>query len=157
MNLRRYYRPKAIVFITQVVQDRMLVFVDEVHLALLRSALQRVKALHPFSMLGYVFLPDHFHMLIKPTGSSNFSQIMHSFKTNFARAHKRSQGISGSLKFWQRRFWDHIIRDEADLFRHLDYIHYNPVKHQLVSKPENWDHTSFVLWRERGLYPDGWG
>jgi putative transposase len=157
MNFRRYYVPNSIVFITQVVQDRKPVFRNEAHLELLRSTLRRVKELHPFSMLGYAFLPDHFHLLIKPTGDSNFSRIMHSLKPNFTKAYKRAIGITGSMKFWQKRFWDHIIRDEVDLRRHLDYVHYNPVKHGLVTKPEDWVHSSFLTWKKRGAYPDGWG
>ena len=86
MNFRRYYTPNAIIFITQVVQNRIPIFANETHLNLLRSTLHRVKALHPFSMLGYVFLSDHLHLLIKPTGNSNFSQIMHSLKPNFTKA-----------------------------------------------------------------------
>jgi putative transposase len=108
-------------------------------------------------MVGYVFLPDHCHLLIRPTGSSTFSQIMHSLKPNFTKAYKEATGIVGSMKFWQKRFWDHIIRDEMDLERHLDYIHYNPVKHGLTTKPEDWRHSSFLAWKERGAYPDGWG
>jgi putative transposase len=157
MNFRRYYVPDAIVFITQIVQDRMPIFRNETHLDLLRSTLHQVKTLHPFSMLGYVFLPDHFHLLIKLTGSSNFSQIMHSLKPNFTKAYKHSMGFAGKMKFWQRRFWDHVVRDEMDLARHLDYIHYNPVKHRLVTKPEDWRHSSFLEWKKRGAYPDGWG
>lgn len=61
------------------------------------------------------------------------------------------------MNFWQMRFWDHIIRDEVDLQRHLDYIHYNPVKHGWVAKPEDWPHSSFLAWKERGAYTDGWG
>jgi putative transposase len=87
MNFRRYCVPNAIVFITQVVQDCAPVFRDETHLELLRSTLRRVKALHPSSMLSYAFMPDHFHLLIKPTGDSNFSQIMHSLKPNFTKAY----------------------------------------------------------------------
>jgi putative transposase len=156
-DIRRYYIPDAIVFITQVVQDREPIFKNEHHLELLRSALRRTKELYPFSMLGYVFLYDHFHLLVRPTGKSNFSQIMHSLKPNFTKAYKQSTGATGSIKFWQRRFWDHIIRDETDLQCHLDYIHYNPVRHGLVSRPEDWAHSSFLAWKERGLYPDGWG
>ena len=157
MNFRRYYIPNAIVFITQVVQDRQPIFRDETCIALLRSTLHRVQELHPFSMLGYVFLPDHLHLLIKSTGSSTFSQIMHSLKPNFTKAYKRVVGITDPMKFWQKRFWDHVIRDDTDLERHLDYIHYNPVKHGLVTKPEDWIHGSFLAWKERGAYPDGWG
>ena len=157
MNFRRYYTPNAIIFITQVVQNRIPIFANETHLNLLRSTLHRVKALHPFSMLGYVFLPDHLHLLIKPTGNSNFSQIMHSLKPNFTKAYKQTIGVTGDMKLWQKRFWEHTIRDELDFERHLDYIHYNPVKHGLVASPEDWEHSSFVAWKERGVYPDGWG
>ena len=58
---------------------------------------------------------------------------------------------------WQRRFWDHSIRNPEDLERHLDYIHYNPVKHGLVAKPEVWSQSSFLAWKEHGAYPDQWG
>jgi putative transposase len=150
-DIRRYYVPNAIIFITQVVQDRKPIFRDARCLELLCSTLHRVKELHPFSMLGYVFLFDHFHLLIKPTGESNFSQVMHSLKPNFTKAYKQATGIADSVKFWQRRFWDHIIRDEIDLQRHLDYIHYNPVKHGLAARPEDWSRSSFLAWKEQGF------
>jgi putative transposase len=146
MDIRRYYVPGAVVFITQVVRNRKPVFRDEACLELLLSTLRRVKELHPFAMLGYVFLPDHFHLLIKPTGDSNFSQVMHSLKPNFTKSYKRMMGITGSLKFWQRRFWDRVVRDEREFQLCLDYIHYNPIKHSLANRPENWRHSSFSAW-----------
>ncbi len=123
---------------------------------LLRSTLRTVKAYHPFTMLAYVFLPDHFHILIQPTGESNFSQIMHSLKPNFTKQYKRLTGMeeSKSLKFWQKRFWDHIIRDEHDLENHLHYIHFNPVKHGLIVDPRNWADSSYLEWEKRGLYSE---
>jgi putative transposase len=157
MSLRRYYVPNAVVFITQVVQGREPVFRTAGHVDRLRSTLHRVKELYPFVMLGYVFLPEHLHLMLAPTGSNTFSQIMHSFKPNFTKVYKQAVGIDGSLRFWQPRFYDHIIRDEDDLARHLDYIHYNPVKHRWVSKPEDWPHSSFLAWKERGVYEDEWG
>ena len=157
MNVHRYYIPNAIVFITQVVDQRMPVFHNEVAVALLRTTLHKVIELHPFVMLGYVFLPDHFHLLIRPTGDSNFSQIMHSLKPNFTKAYKEMIGAAGPMKFWQKGFWDHIIRDEADFERHLDYIHYNPVHHQLVERPEEWPDSSFMIWKQRDFYADHWG
>ena len=121
---------------------------------LLRSTLRTVKELHPFTMLAYVFLPEHFHILIQPTGESNFSQIMHSLKPNFTKQYKRLTGKteSESFKFWQKRFWDHVIRDEHDLENHLHYIHYNPVKHGLIADPRNWVDSSYMEWEMRGLY-----
>jgi len=138
MDFRRYYVPGSIVFITQVVQDRQPVFAKAEWIELLLGTLKTTQSLYPFRMLAYVFLPDHFHILIRPTGDSNFSAIMHSLKPNFTKAYKRATNIRGVLNFWQKRFWDHIIRDETDLQNHLDYIHYNPVKHDLVSQPEAW-------------------
>jgi putative transposase len=61
------------------------------------------------------------------------------------------------MKLWQKRFWEHTIRDVSDFEHHLDYIHYNPVKHSLVSNPAHWPHSSFLAWQQRGAYPVGWG
>ena len=106
-------------------------------------------------MLAYVFLYDHFHILIQPTGASNFSQIMHSLKPNFTKTYKKTLGLSKSqsMQFWQKRFWDHVIRDDRDLENHIHYIHLNPVKHGYVSDPRNWLDSSYVEWENRGLYP----
>jgi putative transposase len=122
---------------------------------LLREILRNVKELHPFVMLGYVFLFDHFHMLIQPTGESNFSDIMRSLKTTFTREYKKVIGLepSQAMKFWQKRFWDHVIRDDKDLENHLHYIHFNPVKHGYVRDPRDWRDSSYIGWEKRGLYP----
>jgi putative transposase len=157
MNVRRYYVPNSIVFLTQVVDGRQPVFQHRQHLDLLRTVLHNVKEIHPFQMLAYVFLPEHFHLLIRPTGASTFSDIMQSLKRNFTLEYKESLGIKGRMKFWQKGFWDHVIRDEDDFSNHLDYIHYNPVKHGLVTHPEDWPHSSFMEWKQRGVYPDRWG
>ena len=157
MNFRRYYIPNSIVFITQVVHECEPIFRNPAHLELLKLVLRNVKALHPFDMLAYVFLFDHFHLLIRPTGASTFSKIMHSLKPNFTKQYKASIGLQGSMKFWQKRFRDHLIRDEVDFARHIDYIHYNPVKHGLVTRPEDWPHSSFQYWQEKGAYAEQWG
>lgn len=157
MNIRRYYVPNSIVFITQVVDGRAPVFTHEPFIVLLRTILRNVKELHPFNMVGYVFLTDHFHLMIRPTGSSNFSQIMQSLKRNFTLDYKEMIGVSGHMKFWQKGFWDHIIRDDIDFERHLDYIHYNPVRHGLTDKPESWLHSSFIYWQKRDVYTPQWG
>jgi len=157
MNIKRYYMPNAIVFITQVVDGRTPIFAQPVFVDLLRTILHNVKTLHPFVMLGYAFLPEHFHLLLRPTGTSTFSAIMQSLKRNFTLDYKRKIGIAGHMKFWQKGFWDHIIRDEIDFQRHLDYIHYNPVHHGLVDKPEAWPHSSFVHWQQRAIYTERWG
>lgn len=157
MNIRRFYVPGTIVFISQVVNGRQPIFQNQAHLHLLLGTLHNVKQIHPFRMLGYVFLPDHFHLLIRPTGTSTFSDIMHSLKRNFTFAYKKSLGIQTGMQFWQKRFWDHLIRDELDFAHHLDYIHYNPVAHGYVSDPADWQYSSFTHWQARGVYPERWG
>jgi putative transposase len=157
MNFRRYYIPGSIVFITNVVHNREPVFAREADLNLLRHTLHRTQQLHPFLMIAYAFLPDHMHLMIRPTGASNFSQIMHSTKSYFTHAYKQVHGLEGSLRFWQKRFRDHLIRDADDFEHHLHYIHYNPVKHGYVTRPEAWLHSSFAAWKQKGAYPDRWG
>lgn len=157
MNIRRYYVPNAVVFITQVVDRRIPVFQTPAFVTQLRITLRQVKVLHPFDMIGYVFLPEHFHLMVRPTGQSNFSAIMQSTKRNFTLDYKKRIGVSGRMKFWQKGFWDHVIRDELDFVRHLDYIHYNPVRHGLVDKPEAWPDSSFAYWQQQGGYPARWG
>ncbi len=157
MNIQRYYVPDAIVFITQIVDGRQPIFQHPDHIELLLTTLRNVKTHHPFAMIGYVILPDHIHLLIRPTGDSNFSQIMQSRKRNFTIQYKTTIGVDGPMKFWQKGFWDHVIRDEIDFQRHLDYIHYNPVRHQLVQKPEEWAYSSYRHWQARNVYPERWG
>jgi putative transposase len=155
VNFRRYYIPGSAVFITQVIQNREPVFHDPQVMNLLHEILRNVRQLHPFISLGSVFLPDHFHLIMQPTGASNFSEIMHSLKPNFTRAYKKLIGLSPSetMKFWQKRFWDHVIRDDRDFENHLHYVHYNPVKHGLVKDPRDWKDSSYIEWEQRGLYP----
>ena len=123
-------------------------------MTLLRDTLHEVKGRYPFIMLGYVFLPDHFHVIIKPEGNNNFSQIMHSLKFNFTKSYKKEINHNGHLQFWQKRFWDHVIRNEIDLENHIHYIHYNPIKHGYVKGLRDWNDSSFDAWQKRGAYPE---
>ena len=152
MDIRRYYFPEQIVFITQIIENRRKLFANPEMINLLRQIMHYVNEYHPFSMLGYAFLPDHFHILIRPTGQSNFSQIMHSIKRNFTKSYKEKNNISTRVNLWQKRFWDHVIRDEDDLENHLHYMHFNPVKHGYVKDPAEWNDSSFTAWQNRGLY-----
>lgn len=152
MNIRRYYYPNQIVFITQIVKDRKPIFFNDSSINLLKETLKNVKTHYPFSMIAYVYLPDHFHLLIRPVGQVNFSQIMHSLKSNFTRQYKNQQRMKDNVNFWQKRFWDHVIRNEVDLENHIHYIHYNPVKHGYVNEMRTWNHSSFITWQKRGLY-----
>jgi putative transposase len=156
-DYRRYYVPNAIVFVVAVTKDRRRVFGDTKHAELLLQVLRDVRQYRPFSLLAHSIIPDHVNLLLKPTGESNFSQIMHSVERSLTLRYKKIHGITGSLSLWQRGFWDHVIRDEEDLRRHFDYVHYNPVKHRLVTRPEDYAYSSYGYWLEKGYYEVGWG
>ena len=156
-NFRRYYIPNAIYFIVAVTRDRRRVFAGKANVDLLYDVMRQVRQIKPFNLLAHSFIPDHINLVIKPTGEANISRIMLSIQRTFTLTYKQVHGITTSLSLWQPRFWDHIIRDENDLKRHLDYTHYNPVKHGLVACPEDYPYSSYRYWLERGYYEEGWG
>jgi putative transposase len=156
-RIRRAYAPGEVYFITTVTEGRQPLFADTASRDLLRETLRRVREMDPFEMHAYVFLPDHVHLLIRVPGTTDVSRIMHSLKRNFTRNWKRASGVTTPVKLWQRGFWDHVIRDDRDYEVHLDYIHFNPVKHSYVGKPEDYRDTSFHEYVRRGWYDIGWG
>ncbi len=158
-NVRRFYVPDAIVFLTLVTKKRRVLFdLDSPHhVEMFFDKMRAVRELKPFKLLAYIFLPDHIHLLVRPTGEANFSSILQSVQRSYTFEYKDRYNISDSLNLWQHRFWDHIIRDEKDLNRHFDYIHWNAVKHGLVTKPEDWPYLSYLHWVEKGYYEIGWG
>ncbi len=158
-NVRRFYVPNAIVFLTLVTKDRRVLFdLDHSHhVNMFFDKMRAVREFKPFKILADIFLPDHIHLLMRPTGEANFSSILQSVQRSYTFEYKDHYSIGGSLNLWQHRFWDHIIRDEKDLNRHFDYIHWNAVKHGLVTKPEDWPYSSYLCWVEKGYYEIGWG
>ncbi|HCU58273.1 MAG TPA: transposase [Anaerolineaceae bacterium] len=152
VNIRRYYQSDQIVFITQTVENRLPLFTHPEYVSLLKQVWRKTKERYPFTMLAYVILPDHFHLLIQPNEKNNFSQILHSMKMSFTLSHKRLLKVDTPLKFWQKRFWDHIIRSEMDLENHILYTHFNPVKHGYVQDPNDWENSSFHEWQQRDVY-----
>jgi len=157
-DYRRYYLPNSIVFITCVTRLRFPYLKSDMDLRLFWETEAFVNQIHPFNLLAYVILPDHFHFLMGcDEGKANFSIILHSLKRNFTNKYKKLHGIIQPIKLWQSRFWDHIIRDEHDYKIHLDYIHSNLVKHPYVENPEDWRQSSFRKWLNDGLYEGGWG
>jgi putative transposase len=157
-NFRRFYIPNALVFITGITHHRIPYLKGEANLNLFWETMRRVQSIHPFRLLAYVILPDHFHWLMRVEDEEgDFSKVLHSIKRNYTLNYKKAHGITTSLSLWQGRFWDHIIRDKDDLKNHFDYIHWNPVKHGYVCRPERWPQSTFLHWVERGYYELGWG
>jgi putative transposase len=156
-NFRRYYIPDALIFITCVTYNRIPYFEKPENLTLLWETMRSVQVVSPFHLLAYVILRDHLHLLMQmPPDQPDFSRVLHSLKRNYAINYKKAHEIHGPLQLWQARFWDHIIRDDCDLERHIDYIHWNPVRHGYVSDPGLWAQSTFLHWVKRGYYPSNW-
>ena len=104
-------------------------------------------------LIAWAILPDHFHLLIHPQ-NTNISLLMKKIKLFFSAGYRQRKGLQ-SGRLWQFRFWDHIIRNQDDMNRHIDYIHRNPLKHCLVESPFHYPYSSIHHYRE--YYPDDWG
>lgn len=161
-NYRRRFTPGGTVFLTLVTADRGPVLRGEGRVALLRRALRRVRAERPFRTVAAVVLPDHIHLLWSlPGGDADYSTRVGRIKVEFVRlladASDEPRRPIRTSAIWQRRFWEHTIANGRDLETHLDYIHYNPVKHGHVACPHAWPFSSFHRWVGRGLYDAGWG
>jgi len=150
-------------FFTVVTHDRRCFLVDEPSRVCLRAAWQHVRKNHPFEVIALCLLPNHLHCLWRlPEGDNDFSKRWMLIKKGFTRrylragGHEAGQSLSRRRKrergLWQRRFWEHQIRDEADLARHVDYVHYNPVKHGLVNDVEDWPWSTYHRFVREGLY-----
>jgi putative transposase len=129
----------------------------------LRNAYARVQEQRPFDTIAICILPDHMHAIWSlPSGDADFARRWNLIKGSFSRglpAISRSQSKVAKREkgIWQRRYWEHAIRDETDLARHVDYIHFNPVKHGLVTRACDWPHSSFHRYVKRGDLPVDWG
>jgi putative transposase len=156
-NIRIYYLKNQTVFITAVCHQRLPILANAMEKHLLLEILRKVKEEIPFRLTAYALLDDHFHCLIRPEVNSDFSRIIQSVKLRFTHRWKRENTVTTPVTLWQQRFWDHIIRDTEDLHRHLDYIHYNPVKHGYVTDPSDYPWSSFNAHQAKGRYPSGWG
>ncbi len=134
------------------------------HIEDLRNAVRRTRAERPFHIDAWVVLPDHLYcVLTLPPRDDDFSNRIKAIKIRFSRAlppvESRSavRSARGERGIWQRRFWEHAIRDDADYARDLDYVHFNPVKHGYVDRAIAWPYSTFQRWVTAGAYPPDWG
>jgi len=155
-------------FFTVVTYHRQRILTSPQSRSLLHSALENVQKRYPFTVDAVCLLPDHIHCIwTLPAGETDFALRWGEFKRVFTQSYHRHIGMTktrstsrtmrGEGAIWQRRFWEHLIRDEQDYHNHLDYIHYNPVKHGYVRKVADWPWSSFHRYVAQDLYPADWG
>ncbi|TBW32286.1 transposase [Siculibacillus lacustris] len=161
-NYRRLRIPGGCWFFTVALQDRRSGLLVE-RIADLRAAVAVAHRRQPFQIDAMVVLPDHLHAVwTLPDGDSDFSERWRRIKAEFTSA-LVAAGIAvpkgrrpGERALWQRRFWEHAIRDDADFARHFDYCHINPMKHGLVDRVADWPHSSFHRAVRDGVYAADW-
>jgi putative transposase len=129
----------------------------------LRACVLTEKQRRLFSILAWVVLPEHMHWIWRlPEGDADYSTRWRRIKTDFSRglsATERRSAVRvarGERGIWQRRYWEKQIRDSDDLIRHVEYIHFNPVKHGYAARPNDWPHSSFRSFVDKGRYPVDW-
>jgi len=145
-------------FFTIVTYNRQPLLCEKPALIRLKAAFRYVMSKHPYRMDGLVIMPDHLHCIWRlPDGDGNFSIRWNMFKRYFSIGMNSPTNQRREKTIWQRRFWEHLIRDEDNLHRCLDYIHYNPVKHGYVTNPYDWDSSTFKQYVKKGFYDINWG
>jgi len=155
MQYRRARIKNGTYFFTVVTYQRQKILAVEENIELLRKGFQYVMKNHPFRMDAHIILPDHLHCIwTLPAGDCDFSTRWRLIKSYFTR---NFQSTTPGRSPWQRKFWEHLIRDERDLQNHVEYIHYNPVKHGLVQSPIAWPLSSIHRYIVEGLYSPDWG
>lgn len=162
MRYRRSDVAGGTYFFTVNLADRSSRLLVE-HIDDLRAAVRTVKQRHPFEIVAWVVLPEHMHAIwALPESDNDFSGRWSLIKSGFSRAIARSEAVPVSRAakrergIWQRRFWEHLIRDEVDLQRHVDYVHINPVKHGYAKRASDWPHSPIHRYIERGWLTADW-
>lgn len=160
-NYRRSQVPGGTWFFTVTLANRhSRLLVEEI--ALLRHAYRQTQRSRPFQTLAICILPDHLHAIwTLPDGDADFAGRWSLLKSTSSRRFPASSRSPSKTRkrekgLWQRRFWEHQIRDASDLQRHVDYVHFNPVKHGLVDQVADWPHSSFHRYVAKSLLPAGW-
>ncbi|MGH8498068.1 MAG: REP-associated tyrosine transposase [Methylococcales bacterium] len=166
MQYRRDYTLGATYFFTAITFRRIPLFNPSEAVAGLRTAFLEEMARRPFFIDAIVIMPDHIHTLwTLPPDDADYSMRWRNIKRTFTAtiAAEQRPVVSGSRQrkqeqaIWQRRFWEHRIRDERDFEQHVNYIHYNPVKHGSVTEPVDWAHSSIHRYIRQGILSADWG
>ena len=162
-DYRHAQDPGACYFFTLVTHQRQPLLTQPRLREALRLAIVQVRQRYPFNICGWVLLPDHLHCLWQlPEEDADYGLRWSMIKRLTSQAVPSVQGVSLSRRLrresglWQRRFWEHRIRDEADYRRHMDYLHWNPMRHGLVERVADWPWSSYHRLVREGVYPEDW-
>ena len=165
-DYKRWFLAGGTYFFTVLTYNRRKIFNNANARKIFHRAIDEVQNSHPFEISGIVLLPDHCHCIWKMSADENFSIRWAMIKRRFTKLWLSAGGWDkpvsasrtkrGERGIWQRRFWEHLIRNQHDFARHMDYIHYNPVKHGYVKCPHQWKHSSFHHWAKEGIYKSDW-
>ena len=163
-NYRRAWHPGGTYFFTVNLLQRHGNDLLVRHIDVLRETIRSVQSRHPFEIHGWVVLPEHIHCVLQfPENDPNFATRWRLIKMGFSKALPKTERLSkvranrGERGIWQRRYWEHLIRDDADFAAHMDYVHFNPVKHELVKRVADWPFSTFHRLVKQGVYPQDWG
>lgn len=162
---RRFHTAGATWFFTLTAEGRrpLLVGPDSMHW--IRRAAAEVRGRYPFELIAWVVLPDHLHALVNlPDSDCDYAKRISIFKRIVSKrlASRTTAPLCNSMRtrrengVWQRRFWEHMVRNQVDLQRHLDYIHFNPVRHGLAGNATGWPHSSIHRYVESGMVAKDW-
>jgi len=161
VQYRRNRVPGGTFFFTVTLRNRRATTLVD-NIGALHEALRRTLQQRPFLIDAMVVLPDHIHAVwTLPSGDADYAGRWRLLKSCFTQSLARagngqSRNSRGEYDLWQRRYWEHTIRDESDFVRHVDYIHFNPVKHDLVERAGDWPYSSFHRFVRRGLCSPDW-
>ena len=162
-NYRRNLIDGGTFFFTVNLADRNTSLLTD-HIALLRQAFRATRIRHPFIIEAMVVLPEHLHAIwTLPSDDRDYATRWRLIKTAFSREMAKGERLTNSRRdkgergIWQRRYWEHTLRDEQDFSCHVEYIHLNPVKHGHVKTVAEWPHSSFHQFVRQGKYPADWG
>ena len=164
-NYKRVFADNHYIFITVVTFKRNPILTENIEL--LRESFKKTQSKYNYEIFGIVILPDHFHMILKPANIDEYPKIISLIKWHFAwniddRYIMKNQLSQSNIKrkekgIWQRRYYEHTIRNEESLYKHLDYIHFNPVKHNHIKNVKDWKFSSFYKFVNKGFYDINWG
>jgi putative transposase len=161
VRYRRNIVPGGTFFFTVTLRDRRSSHLTN-HISNLRNAFRVARRERPFAIDAIVILPEHLHAIwTLPDGDADFSGRWRRIKGHFSRNVAATEPslkrkADGEYRLWQSRFWEHIIRNDNDFARHVDYIHFNPVRHGLVSRVADWAYSSFHAYVRESVLPADW-